>query len=77
MKKEGDVVLISGTASGKTLTFWIPMLYETGSITLLVTPLNLLGKQTADTLNRAGITALAVTGANASDRTVTVLVLFY
>ncbi|KIJ37808.1 hypothetical protein M422DRAFT_87125, partial [Sphaerobolus stellatus SS14] len=27
LEKESDVVYISGTGSGKTLTFWIPMLY--------------------------------------------------
>ncbi|KIJ30160.1 hypothetical protein M422DRAFT_268298 [Sphaerobolus stellatus SS14] len=33
--KESDVVYISGTGSGKTLTFWMPMLYEKKSITIL------------------------------------------
>ncbi|KIJ23948.1 hypothetical protein M422DRAFT_195320 [Sphaerobolus stellatus SS14] len=57
LEKESDVVYISGTGSEKTLTFWMPMLYEKNSITILVTALNILGKQTADILNKAGIPA--------------------
>ncbi|KIJ48810.1 hypothetical protein M422DRAFT_161925, partial [Sphaerobolus stellatus SS14] len=57
LEKESDVVYISGTKSGKTLTFWMPMLYEKKSITILVTAPNILGKQTADILNKAGISA--------------------
>jgi hypothetical protein len=45
MQKKTDFVFISGTGSGKTLTFWIPMLYKMGSITILVTALNVLGRQ--------------------------------
>ena len=50
LEKKTDVVFISGTGSGKTLTFWIPMIYEKDSITILVTALNVLGHQTAATL---------------------------
>jgi superfamily II DNA helicase RecQ len=56
-----DIVFISGTGSGKTLTFWIPMIYEHQSITILVTALNILGQQTTDTLQQAGIPAINVT----------------
>ena len=65
LEKESDVVYISGTGSGKILTFWMPMLYEEGSITILVTALNILGKQTADLLNAVGMPAINLTGANA------------
>ncbi|KIJ50792.1 hypothetical protein M422DRAFT_99776, partial [Sphaerobolus stellatus SS14] len=57
LEKESDVVYLSGTGSGKTLMFWMPMLYEKKSITILVTALNILWKQTADILNKAGIPA--------------------
>ncbi|KIJ50466.1 hypothetical protein M422DRAFT_245751 [Sphaerobolus stellatus SS14] len=67
MQKKSDVVFISGTGSGKTLTFWMPMLYEKESITILVTPLNLLGKQTADRLQKAGIKAINLTKHTATD----------
>ena len=68
LENKSDVVYISGTGSGKTLTFWIPMLYETESITVLVTALNILGEQTAQTLTQGGITAINVTRANASPK---------
>ncbi|KIJ27530.1 hypothetical protein M422DRAFT_271266 [Sphaerobolus stellatus SS14] len=69
LEQDSDVVYISGTGSGKTLTFWMPMLYEEGSITILVTALNILGKQTADLLNEAGIPAINLTAANANRET--------
>jgi superfamily II DNA helicase RecQ len=68
MQKKSDVVLISGMGSGKTLTFWIPMLYEPQSITVLVTALNVLGKQMAATLLHAGITAVNLTAENATNK---------
>ena len=39
LEKESDVVYISGTGSGKTLTFWMSTLYDknTNSRTILVT----------------------------------------
>jgi hypothetical protein len=45
------------------------MIYEKGSITVLVTALNVLGKQTAETLNQAGISAINLTRANATNST--------
>jgi hypothetical protein len=45
MERKSDVFYISGTDSGKALTFWIPMIYEQSSITLLITSLNILGQQ--------------------------------
>jgi hypothetical protein len=55
LRYETDIVYISATGSGKTLTFWIPMIYEKDNITVLVTALNILGQQTAQTLELARI----------------------
>src|SRR5580698_4899289 len=67
------VVAISATGSGKTLTFWIPLLMalEDGLDKLLfvVTPLNLLGKQNVNQLEEAGLSAISVTVANANEGT--------
>jgi hypothetical protein len=68
MQKKSDVVLISGTGFGKTLTFWIPMLYEPQSIMVLVTTLNVLGKQMMATLLHAGITVVNITAKNATNK---------
>ena len=59
-----DVIVCATTGFGKTLTFWIPLLMalEEGQdkLTIVVTPLNLLGKQNVDNLKEVGITAVAV-----------------
>ena len=59
-----DVIGIAATGSGKTLSFWIPvvMAMEDGRrmITIVVTPLNILGKQNVDELEKAGISAVSV-----------------
>src|SRR5258708_5494432 len=41
LERQSNLIMISGTGSGKTLTFWMPMLYET-AITIVITPLKLL-----------------------------------
>ena len=50
-----DIICIAGTGMGKTLTFWMPLLFQSGGIQIVVTPLNLLGKQNVASLARAGI----------------------
>ncbi|KAF9488943.1 P-loop containing nucleoside triphosphate hydrolase protein [Pleurotus eryngii] len=54
-----DVVACAPTGAGKTLSFWLPLLMaqEEGlkRITIVVTPLNPLGKQNAEELGKAGI----------------------
>ncbi|KAF9502076.1 hypothetical protein BDN71DRAFT_1425825 [Pleurotus eryngii] len=55
-----DVVACAPTGAGKMLLFWLPLLMaqEEGlkRITIVVTPLNLLGKQNAEELGKAGST---------------------
>lgn len=71
-----DVVGISATGSGKTLSFWIPLLMalEEGhdKMTIVVTSLSLLGKQNVASLQQAGISAVAVSAHNASPEIFTV-----
>ncbi|KAF9498017.1 P-loop containing nucleoside triphosphate hydrolase protein, partial [Pleurotus eryngii] len=59
-----DVVACAPTGAGKTLLLWLPLLMaqEEGlkRITIVVTPLNLLGKQNAEELGKAGICAVAI-----------------
>ncbi|KAF4569523.1 hypothetical protein EYR36_009316 [Pleurotus pulmonarius] len=63
-----DVVGVAATGSGKTLSFFTPLLMalEEGldKIIFIVTPLNLLGKQNSEQLNSAGLTAVAVSAEN-------------
>ncbi|KZT63657.1 P-loop containing nucleoside triphosphate hydrolase protein, partial [Daedalea quercina L-15889] len=57
VKGDNDVVLIAPTGSGKTLTFWMPLLFREDGIQIVVTPLNLLGSQNVSELKEYGIPA--------------------
>ncbi|KAI0764454.1 hypothetical protein BC629DRAFT_1256452, partial [Irpex lacteus] len=61
-----DVVVKSGTASGKTLTFWMPLLFSRTSIQVVITPLNLLGLQNERELVGRGIRAISISGDTAT-----------
>ncbi|KAF9498371.1 P-loop containing nucleoside triphosphate hydrolase protein [Pleurotus eryngii] len=67
-----DIVACAPTGAGKTLSFWLPLLMaqEEGlkRITIVVTPLNLLGKQNAEELGKAGIRAVAISRETASPK---------
>lgn len=46
---------------GKTLTFWMPLLFfPAGHIQVVVTPLNLLGRQNVELLEKAGMKAIFI-----------------
>ena len=42
LKHDHDVVSMAATGSGKTLTFWMPLLFREGGIQIVISPLNLL-----------------------------------
>ncbi|THH18248.1 hypothetical protein EW146_g2695 [Bondarzewia mesenterica] len=54
LKRDRDVVCIAGTGSGKTLTFWMPLLFRRDGIQIVVAPLNILGKQNVEQLAALG-----------------------
>ncbi|KDQ31886.1 hypothetical protein PLEOSDRAFT_1028795, partial [Pleurotus ostreatus PC15] len=68
-----DVVGVAATGSGKTLSFFAPlaMALEEGQkkVVFVVTPLNLLGQQNCEDLNKVGLPAISVTAENASPET--------
>ncbi|KAI0636166.1 P-loop containing nucleoside triphosphate hydrolase protein [Trametes polyzona] len=66
LKGDKDVICISGTGSGKTLTFWMPLLFRPDGIQVIVTPLNLLGCQNQRQLEQLGIRAIAIRGETAT-----------
>lgn len=68
-----DVVAVAATGAGKTLSFWITLLMalEEGEdkMIFVVTPLSLLGKQNVKALDRAELSAIAVSSENANPAT--------
>ncbi|KIJ09268.1 hypothetical protein PAXINDRAFT_164396 [Paxillus involutus ATCC 200175] len=56
------------TGAGKTLTFWIPLLFNGNGISIIITALNGLGDQNIAELQRLAIPAVNVTGQNATDK---------
>ena len=64
----GDVITIAPTGSGKSLTYWMPLLYIKYGITVVVTPLKLLGTQFVKMLGYHGISAVSITVANATNK---------
>jgi superfamily II DNA helicase RecQ len=62
-----DVITIAPTGSGKSLTYWIPILYIKHGITVIVTLLKLLGGQFVDVLLSKGISAISITAANTTN----------
>ncbi|KAG2061414.1 P-loop containing nucleoside triphosphate hydrolase protein [Suillus hirtellus] len=66
LQGDKDVLYTAGTGMGKTLCFWIPLLFRIDGIQLVITPLNLLSKQNADSLGIAGIPAIAINAETAT-----------
>ena len=52
---------------GKTLTFWIPLLFRPDGIQIIITPLNQLGKQQVEDLERIGMRAIAISANTANN----------
>ncbi|KAI5982309.1 P-loop containing nucleoside triphosphate hydrolase protein, partial [Pisolithus albus] len=63
---EKDVICIAGTGMGKTLTFWMPLLFRPDGVQIVVTPLNLLGQQNVTSLAKAGIQVISISSETAT-----------
>ncbi|KAF8325166.1 uncharacterized protein EI90DRAFT_2893680, partial [Cantharellus anzutake] len=56
-----DLLLTSGTGSGKTLIYWMPStLYNGGNILVVITPLTVLGSQQATGLSALGVRSVCI-----------------
>src|ERR1700690_1775334 len=64
-----DIVSIAPTGSGKTLTFLMPLLFNGGKTTIVVTALNVLGDQFVQEGLAAGFSAISITAENNNDLT--------
>jgi superfamily II DNA helicase RecQ len=66
LKHDKDIISIAATGAGKTLTFWMPLLFKKDGIQVIITPLNILGKQNILSLEVIGISGITVTAKNAT-----------
>lgn len=60
LKRENNMINIAPMGSGKTLTFWMPLLFWENGIQIVVTPLNTLGMQNKQELARVGVHVMAI-----------------
>ncbi|EJF62758.1 P-loop containing nucleoside triphosphate hydrolase protein [Dichomitus squalens LYAD-421 SS1] len=66
LRGDQDLVCISGTGSGKMLTFWMPLLFRPDGIQVIISPLNILGTQNSQQLAQLSIPAFAFRGDTAT-----------
>jgi len=55
LKNDNDIVSILATGSGKSPTFWMPLLFIPEAVQIVITPLNILGRQNVETLGKVGM----------------------
>jgi superfamily II DNA helicase RecQ len=68
LENKKDCVTIARTGLGKTLTFFMPLLFNGKGIKIIVTALNVLGEQNVAELTRLGIPSINITKKTATDR---------
>lgn len=66
LKRDKDVISIAETGAGKTLTFMLPLEFCQDGIIIIITPLNLLGKQNVQTLTKMNIQGIALSAETAT-----------
>ena len=62
-----DVVVEAVTGSGKTLSYFMPLLFSPDAVIVIVTALKVLGDQFEKDARAAGFSAISVTADNDTD----------
>ncbi|KAJ3730830.1 P-loop containing nucleoside triphosphate hydrolase protein [Lentinula raphanica] len=62
-----DVLMVAPTGSGKSLAYWLSLVFDEKGTIIVVTPLKELGAQFEGQLNDVGCAAINVTAHNATD----------
>ena len=62
-----NMITIARTGSGKSITYWMPVLFIKYGISVIVIPLKLLGLQFTGMLQDNGISAISIMAANATN----------
>lgn len=65
--KARDTIIEVPTGMGKTLAFFIPPLFRPQGTQIIVTALNVLGKQNEGALKKAGISAISISADTATE----------
>ncbi|KAL0575055.1 hypothetical protein V5O48_006900 [Marasmius crinis-equi] len=68
LHNEHDVITVAPTGSGKSMTFWAPLLF-TKKVIIVVVPLKTLGEQFADDLNNEFKMPAVMVTKNITDKT--------
>ncbi|KLO14707.1 hypothetical protein SCHPADRAFT_808200, partial [Schizopora paradoxa] len=66
LRGDKNIICTAATGFGKTLTFFMPLLFSSDSIIIIVTALNILGIQNVRQLASAGISGVSVCAKTAS-----------
>ena len=65
--EQWDIIEIAATGSGKSLTYWMALLFIKHGNVVLVTPLKLLGEQFVRVLEKNELTAVSMTASNSNN----------
>ncbi|KZP09356.1 hypothetical protein FIBSPDRAFT_747763 [Athelia psychrophila] len=66
--EQDNIITVAATGSGKSLTYWMPILFIKYGIVVTVTPLKLLGNQFAGIFKDRDIRAVSITAANSMNQ---------
>ncbi|KAG1806404.1 P-loop containing nucleoside triphosphate hydrolase protein [Suillus plorans] len=66
LQNDRDIICMAGTGMGKTLAFWLPLALKNTGVLIVMTPLNQLGKQSVNFLEKAGIPSISISAETAS-----------
>ena len=62
-----NMITIAKTGSGKSIIYWMPVIFIKYGISIIVTPLKLLGSQFAQMLENNGISVISIMANNATN----------
>ena len=65
--EQWDVIEIAATSSGKSLSYWMALIFIKHGIVVLITPLKLLRQQFARVLEKNELKAVSMTASNSNN----------
>ena len=65
--EQWDIIQIAATGLGKSLPYWMALLFIKHGIVVLITPLKLLGEQFVRVLEKNELTAVSMTASNSNN----------